>query len=811
MTLSPDLELHRSLEWDRLISLAQGHAYSFTGKARLAALAESENWASNLFSARMMQSETQETMALLDRDSLWGPLSELEDPAPVLERLEKGAVLELAEMGLLRRWLYATDSWTQIPREEIRGERLKKALALMPDPTDALRILDTILTPEGELSEKASPRLSGLYSEIRSLKKEISTVLDRLLKTLATKGVLQENFTDVRDGRYVIPIKISCQNEIPGIIYEASASRQTVFVEPAEVGQLNNRLRQRQNDLLQEIYSILEAASKKLQPFCAEFTTSVEILTHWDAVQAKARIGRHYSGKTIQVSDERRFVLRQTAHPLLWWSLKPESIIRNEIDFGAPAKALLITGPNTGGKTVLLKTLGLAGICARTGFPFPGSEQPVVPFFDSFFVDVGDPQSIEASLSSFSGHILRFKEILARLTRDSLVLLDELNSSTDPEEGAALGRAVLETLMSQDAMIVSTTHDPHLKALSITDQRIFNASMAFDEMSRSPTYRMVLGVPGRSRALETAERLGIPKGIIELAKKYLSKEHLEFESLLTKLQSDAEEATRARKEAVAVREEAERLKKEWTERTSTSVTDMMDRLRNRLRRILEQAQDDVRATVRRLDEVKSRKEVDTARGRLNDAMKSALTSLEGALSEEAPEIALNLPAQSETPSESTENSSRISVGSVVRVPRWKTTETVLEIAHQKIKVAIGTLQILLSPDQIEVLENAQVKQATRLKVSTSDAEGSSPAVPPSQLDIRGQRFDEAMGLVEKYLDQAFRSGSLQEVTIIHGLGTGALREGTQRLLASLPYIKGYRSGGVGHGGTGATIVEFELG
>jgi DNA mismatch repair protein MutS2 len=364
---------------------------------------------------------------------------ELGDPSEVIERLTRGSVMEVSELALLRRWLYAIDSWTQVPREEIRGELFKKALTRLPEPLRAIQILERVLTPEGELSERASPRLASLYQEIRSLRREISIVLDQMVKTLSTKGVLQENFTDVRDGRYVLPVKISNQGDVDGIIYEASASRQTVFVEPREVAPLNNRLRQRQNELVQEIYVVLDDTSKKLRPFSGEIDIGVSILSHWDAVQARARFGLHYGGKPIHVTRERFFLMRQTAHPLLWWSLKPEEIIRNEIDFGDPVRTLLLTGPNTGGKTVLLKTLGLAGVCARTGYPFPGTDHPTVPFFDSFFADLGDPQSIEQHLSSFSGHILRFKEILSGLTDQSLILVDELNSATDPEEGAAIG------------------------------------------------------------------------------------------------------------------------------------------------------------------------------------------------------------------------------------------------------------------------------------------------------------------------------------------------------------------------------------
>jgi len=807
-----DLPLwQKVLEWDRFIELAQKEARSFPAKQVLEDLRDTTTWAEDVTTARLMQQETQETTALLDRDALWGPLLELPEPSDLLERLSKGSILEIEELALLRRWLYAIDSWIQTPREEIRGETIRMALAQMPNPYNPLRILELVLTPEGTLSEKASPKLAALYSEIRSLRREIGSILDQLLKTFSQKGILQENFTDVRDGRYVIPIKISCQNEIDGIIYEASASRQTVFVEPKEVGALNNRLRQKQNDLLQEIYIILTETSKKLFPFLFEIEESIEVLIHWDTIQAKARLGRHYSGKPIQVTNERTFFLKQTAHPLLWWSLPPESIIRNEIEFGHPTKTLLLTGPNTGGKTVLLKTLGLAGICARTGFPFPATDFPIVPFFDSFFADLGDPQSIEQHLSSFSGHVLRFKEILDHTSEASLILIDELNSATDPEEGAAFGRAVLETLMTKPVMMITTTHDPHLKALAVSDSRILNASMAFDESSRTPTYKMVLGVPGRSRALETAERLGIPRSIIELARSYLSREHNEFEKMLAKLETDLQETAQAKKEAVQLKLEAQHLKKEWTQRTETSVQAMMDRTRQKLRRILEQAQDEVRACVKKLDEIKNRRDTDQTRTHLNAILQQTSSKMDVALEQEAPEIAQILSSQKKSQDISSIPGEKLMVGATVRVPKWKSTGTILEVSEGKVKVALGTLQISLPSREVEWMAAPQKPsfQTKGLAQGLVKISGLDSTTVPSSLDLRGVRFEEAMSRLEHYLDQAYRSGNQLEVTLIHGLGTGALREGAHQILRKLPYIKSFRDGGAGHGGAGATIVEFD--
>ena len=800
----------RALEWPKFIQLAGECALTVPGKNGIESLLASENWATDLAHARLLQQETQEIIPLLDRDALWGPLAELEDPTSALDRLGRGAILEIVDLGLLRKWIYAVESWTQVPREEIHGLRLKTAILNLAEPFQPLRVLEKVLTPEGELSEKASPKLFSLSTEIRALKKEISAVLDHLIKTFSQKGVLQENFTDVRDGRYVIPVKISSQGEVDGIIYEASASRQTVFVEPKEVAALNNRLRQRQNDFTQEVFVILTEVSKQLQPYGPELFGSFNILIHWDQVHARARIGRRYSGKAIQVTEDRTFIMHQTAHPLLWWQLPQEQIIRNEIDFGDGALTLLLTGPNTGGKTVLMKTLGLAGICARTGFPFPAIDTPQVPFFDSFFADLGDPQSMEDHLSTFAGHILRFKETLESVNEKSLVLIDELNTATDPEEGAALGRAFLETVMEQGAIIICTTHDPHLKALAISDRRILNASMAFDETARTPTYRIVLGVPGRSRALETAERLGLPQRILDLAKRYVSREHIEFETVLSQLESNLQETTRAKKEAVSIREEAEKLKREWTEKTNLAVNEMMDKTRQKLRRIMEQAQDEVRTSVKKLDELRSRKDIDQTRGKISETFSLTNSRLESAVSEEMPEVAealaIHRPEVTDT--------SLLKPGVQVRIPKWKSVGSILEIKGSKAKVSMGNIQMTLEISDIEPLTLGELGTNTGPKLQSlqppkKSYQMESVAIPPSQIDLRGERLDVAMSRLEQYLDQAFRSGGLAEVTVVHGLGSGALREGARKILKGLPYIKNYQDGGVGRGGAGATIVEFE--
>jgi DNA mismatch repair protein MutS2 len=364
-------------------------------------------------------------------------------------------------------------------------------------------------------------------------------------------------------------------------------------------------------------------------------------------------------------------------------------------------------------------------------------------------------------------------------------------------------------------MIVTTTHDPHLKAMAGSDERILNASMEFDESSRTPTYKMQIGVPGRSRALETAERLGLPRPVLELAKSYLSQEHVEFEELLSKLESDAREAEKARKEADRLREEAEKMREEWTKRTEMAVNEMMERTRHKLRRVLEQAQDEVRSSVKKIDELKSRRELDTARRELNETAEIAASRLESALEEEAPEIAEALSKQKKEKIQEAAPKG-IEIGQPVRIPKWKNTGTLLEISGNKVKVAMGSLQMTLSKSDIEPLLPSEIAAVKQAQAKNQPKRGKfnigglhDVPTPPGQIDLRGKRLDDAMSELEHYLDQAYRSGGRIQVTIVHGLGTGAIRGGARAILAKLPYVKEYRDAGAGHGGTGATLVEFD--
>ncbi len=685
-------------------------------------------------------------------------------------------------------------------------EHVPVLLEALPQASTAVARLDRLLTPEGELSENASPRLQQLSAELRSLKREISNRLESLSREYLQKGVLQGEYTDVRDGRYVLPVKISSQHEVQGLVYEASASRQTVFIEPREVTEVNNRLRQKQNDWMQEAHRILVETARDLSPQAPTWRAATELLVHWDAVHARAAIATQYHGLELECGGT-GIDLPSTAHPLLWWSLPEEQIQRNTLRLDPEQRALLITGPNTGGKTVLLKTLGMAAIFARTGFFFPTDRPGRMPFFDEVFTDLGDTQSIESQLSSFSGHLVHFREILDKADSQSLVLLDELNSATDPEEGAALSRALLESLLDRGSWIVTTTHDPVLKSLGQKDPRILTAAMAFDEKSNLPTYRLELGVPGRSRALETAERLGIPGPIIERARGFLSSQHREWESWVRELETQVTDARLATQQAAELREEAERRSARLAEQLRELEEELKAGARKRVRQLLEQAQQEIRLRLDEIQKASSRKIIESTRHELVREAEASIQHVESALDSElsAAGIPPELRRQRSRPADESVKAETLQVGARVRIPKWKSQGSIIEIRPGgQLRVAMGNLQMTLKASEVEPLQGAApARKAVKISWNTE-----APADLDSSIDLRGMRLDEALASAERYLETVFASSRYVQVTIVHGLGTGALREGIRKLLRDLPFVSDFRDGGTGAGGSGATIVEL---
>jgi len=694
-------DLDQALEWSTWISLAQNEACTSWGKALLGRLQFSEHWASDLVAAENMQSQTQEVLPFLDEPVFKDSLLTLRDPQSSLERLRQEGVLEVSELSEIQRLIQVSLAWKAWYPRTSPETSFSQDLKNIPDLTQASCILSKILTPEGGLSEKASPRLQVISSEINHLKKMITQTLDQCLKRLDQQGVLQSRFFDFRDGHFVLPIKIGHHRSVQGLLREVSVSQQTLFIEPQEVEVLNCKWHQKKSELFEETQIILKITSEKLRHFQKSLGVIRNTVGHWDAVCAKARLARVYQGKAIEVLQERSFELSQTAHPLLWFTTEENAIIRNDLVFQAPTQVLVLTGSNTGGKTVILKTLGFAALCARTGFFFPSEHTPKIPFFDQLFLDFGDAQSMTQHISSFSGHLLKFKKILENFQDESLILIDELNSATHPQEGFALSRALLETFLTKKTMMIVTTHDPQLKNLASEDSRILNASVHFDESTQEPTYRLLLGIPGKSRALEIAQKLGIPDQVLVLARKYLDKKHQEFENLLTQLTFQRQKYEEEKEKYLKLQEHFESWKVQWLQENQKIFQDILESTKKQAEVLLEETRRQARLQMQNLESLSTKKQIQTSQMKwgqnlnLSTNYENLQTNLEKKLanhwdivSPEEPPLVLQK-------------------GDWVYVPRWKNAGTVLSIEGNEVKIALGSFQVTACIAEVQRASRSQ--------------------------------------------------------------------------------------------------------
>lgn len=825
------------LDWDLLLDYTFQEARTPYGQDRIAELAQGDlqhsGFAQSKERAQELQQETAEVLPLIEKEALWGPLRGTQEVYPYLETLRKGGILEAHAVSALRAWVNVFDSWISFPKEHC-GQYFKQAITKLYEPHEFLRTVNRVITPTGELSDQASPKLLALSTTIHQLKIQISSRMEQLMRDYAAKNVLQEKYTDVREGRYVLPVKVSDQSKVDGRITESSVSKQTVFIEPKEIENLQNELRKNEAERTEEVFRILAELSYKIAPDADSIEASVMIVSYWDSVQAKARVALKYGGKPIIVT-EKTFILENTVNPVLFWSLPDQQMVRNTIELKDSKKMILLSGPNTGGKTVLLKTMGLAALAARSGFFYPAlSGKLEVPFFNALLIDLGDPQSIEEHVSSFSGHVFKMKHVLEVLQElkpheSALVLVDEMNSATDPEEGAALSKAFIKKVLLKDSvMMVATTHDPQLKALGVDSSNeisplILSASILFDEETLKPTYKVIFGSPGRSRAIETAIRLGLDHEVTEQAKKYLSREHKGFESVLEQLQREYATLERAKKDALRLQEEAQKIKLEYEEKASRLVQESIEKAKQKLKHVLEMAQMEIRETVKKLQSSKSHKAIDESRHDLNESFLQAQQRIDSAVFEAAPELA-NLksidPSGDAQPTPQP-HAQEFKQGMWIRSPKWKNVGEILEWDGKRAKVALGiqasqgmgrAFVVYLYPIEMEKLsaqEHQRVMSAqggTKLHqqgLESVTVRSESVSGVPNQMDVRGQRLDEALKQVSQYLDHAFRSGK-SEVLIIHGLGTGALREGIRELVKNTAYVSYYADGGT----TGSTQVRF---
>ena len=671
---------------------------------------------------------------------------------------------------------------------------------------DPLRnLIGAAINDSGEVRDDASPELRQIRAEVLTAHDQLQQRMQGLAASASLRTALQEPIVTIRDGRYVLPVKSDARGAVPGVVHDTSASGATVYVEPLAVVDLGNRWRELQVQERREVDRILRELSQAVGAARPELIDAIERLGQIDLAVAKGHLARELDAVELHERGPQRWLtdapgelrLIEGRHPLLG-----DDVVANTIVVGGEHHALLITGPNTGGKTVALKTAGLLTLMALAGLPVPADAGSTVPVYESVFADIGDEQSIEQSLSTFSGHITSIIAILERADERSLVLLDELGAGTDPTEGAALAIALVDRLLANGASLIATTHHSELKLYAHRTPGVVNASVEFDLESLSPTYRLTIGLPGQSNALAIASNLGMPDDVIEAARTGLSTDERELESMLSELRGQLSAAEDRASHAAADAERAERLRLE-RERELHELAADSTRLREDARiRVRDELRD-----VRRLLE-KSRREIEAAR--LAQAAADFERAEEAATKlrpepEPAPETVPTPIANFQPPPAAPAEPGEIVVTSGVTV--WLRGVGVPGEAlsdpddRGEFEVQLGALRTRVRLEQVlSTAEPVTDEASGRLRL---------PAAPwtPSEIEVRGQRIDEAIPHVEQFLDAAARSGH-GRVRLIHGRGTGTLRRAVRELLDRHPLVTGYETAEPREGGEGVTVASL---
>lgn len=726
-------------------------------------------------------------------------LSNLRPVAASLQRAHLGGVLntrELLQIASVLRTTRNVASYSGVGEEKTCIHSIFKSLT--PNKYLEEKISGAILS-EDEISDNASAELADLRRKIRVTSGKAREVLQRIISSSATK-YLQEAIITIRSNRFVVPVKAEFKGSIPGLVHDVSASGSTYFIEPMGAVKANNDLRELLSKEEAEIQRILASLSREAASFREDILQNYDLLLALDLIFARGKLSYQMNGMEPKLVEDGGFVFRHARHPLL----DKKKAVPIDLELGQTFDTLVITGPNTGGKTVTLKTAGLLTLMAQCGLHLPVDDGSQVSIFEKVLADIGDEQSIEQSLSTFSSHITNIVKVLGEADDRTLLLFDELGAGTDPVEGAALATAIIEESRSLGAKVMATTHYAELKLYAMTTAGVENASCEFDVETLRPTYRLLIGIPGKSNAFAIARRLGLPEHVIELAGGHLDRQNVQFEDVLSKMERQRQEMEAEKREAARLRLQMEQdaaAAKEHRKRLETERAKLLDGAREEAREILAEARAVSNTVFHELDQMKKKQKEGQDWQNVNQ-QRSALRQRINQADEKF--HTRSLPQEEETPTRPAQ------VGDTVELKRMGTRAQVLQVNKDgSLQLQAGILKISAKQSEVRVVDapkhNAQ-KQMRRMVRRVQSQMRASGARP--ELDIRGMTGDEGVAMVDRFLDDAVMA-HLTTVTIIHGKGTGALRQAVQQHLKTCKYVKGFRLGRYGEGETGVTIVELK--
>ena len=747
-----------------------------------------------------------ETDAARTRLGLYGSpaFSGVKDVSAALTRADHGGMLNTRELLDIAGLLTASRRVSEYDRDR-QGEATvldHYFSALHTNKYLEDRIRGAILDEE-TIADTASPELADIRRKMRVAATKGRQILQRIISSPSYAKVLQEALITQRDGRFVVPVKAECKGSLPGLVHDISSSGATLFVEPMGVVQANNELKELQAREEREIERILRQLSADCGDQMENILYDYDILVHLDVIFARAQLSYQMSAARPEVRRRGGIVLRRARHPLL----DPAKAVPISVELGQQFDTLVITGPNTGGKTVTLKTLGLLCLMAQCGLHIPADDGSVVRVFDRVLADVGDEQSIEQSLSTFSAHMANIVQILQQADEQSLLLFDELGAGTDPVEGAALAIAVIQEVRSRGALTAATTHYAELKTFAMTTAGVENASCEFDVQTLRPTYRLLIGIPGKSNAFAISRRLGLDEHVIEAARAQMDSESVRFEDVLTQLEEKRQRLERAQSEADRLwqqREEDARKARTFREQMEKAKENARSKGEAEAKRIVREAQAKVDAIFAELDELRRQQQKRADFQQMNDARANVRRGLN--------EAEALVRSRESDPEPIPAPSRPIRVGDQVELPGVNRAAEVLTVnADGSLVLQAGKMKMTVKRGQVRLLETAEEIQ--KKKKQQCRAQSSSPKIQlasraASELDIRGYETLEAESVVDNYIDSAVMA-KLGSVTIIHGKGTGALRKAVHEILRRNKAVKSFRLGRYGEGEAGVTIVELK--
>ena len=783
-----------TLEFEQIKGRVAHHLVSAAGKRELAALMPATDY-------QTVDTWLTETTDGADILRLEGglPLPKLADIKPQMKRLKIGANLNGTELAQVTKVLQASLS-VQNFFEQMREKKIK--LRVLEQTVDRLVTIPSVTTrlvrsvdPDGRINDEASAKLHGIRQLISKTENEIRQQMAQYTLGTSAKYLREQIGTFIHD-RFVIPVLARYRNKFGGVVHDQSASGQTLYIEPGAVMEDNNHLRQAQIEEKQEVLRVLAELSALISPYRHDILNNEQILGHLDFINAKAVYAHELKASLPLLSADNQVNLRKAWHPLI----ARDQAVANDIKLGGDYQAVIITGPNTGGKTITLKTLGIIQLMGQAGLFIPAQEGSTIGVFDNVFADIGDEQSLEQNLSTFSGHMDNVKTILDQLTANSLVLLDELGAGTDPKEGAALAMAILDEIGQRGSLVMITTHYPELKVYGYDRAKTINASMEFDQATLQPTYRLLLGIPGRSNGLEIAKRLGIGPAIISEAQSLVSDDSQDLNAMIGDLVEQRKQA----------REESERLAKlvAQNQADQEELNQKLDRFNEQRDQLLErarsQANHQVAQAKRKADRIihhLRQLEIQQGAGVKENQLMDAQGAL-NALHQDNPRL------QHNSVLKRAKEKHDLHKGDAVLVKSYgQHGELLSRRGNHKWEVQIGILKMEIDERDLEKVAKQDLPKEKQQRTGHRAVKTTQTRKTSARLDLRGHRYEEAMGELSNFIDHALLN-NLGTVTIIHGKGTGALRKGTQQYLQSNPRVKSFSYAAPNAGGDGATIVNL---